>query len=115
MATMSSVNDLVLQLQLLRDAAPSGTVPVQAAIYLSIAFGRPSAEAVTDKELTNCLTYCKKHVTSPTLSGEANASVSLLAVDHSSFIRTLRRLLPLDEHGTREIVFDPSTRSGQSC
>ncbi|KAG8929300.1 hypothetical protein FRC01_004566 [Tulasnella sp. 417] len=76
---MSSFNDLVLQLQLFRAAAPSGTVPVQAAVYLSIAFGRPQEEACTDKELTTCSTY----------------------LDHSSFIRTLRRLLPLDEQGTR--------------
>lgn len=92
MATMSSVNDLVLQLQLLRDAAPSGTVPVQAAIYLSIAFGRPQVEAFTDKELTSCPTY----------------------LDHSSFIRTLRRLLPLDEHGTRSAYTGLTPRSDLS-
>lgn len=60
MASMLSINDLVLQLQLFRDAAPSGTVPVQAAIYLAINFGRPQSDALLDKELTTCSTYCEK-------------------------------------------------------
>lgn len=92
MAAMLSVNDLVLQLQLLRDTAPSGTVPVQAAIYLAIAFGRPRSDAFLDKELTTCSTY----------------------LDHSSFIRTLRRLLPLDEHGTRSAYIGLAPRSDLS-
>jgi len=76
---MSSVNDLIIQLQLLREQAPAGTVPVQAAIYLAITFGRPSPDVFTDKELFNCSTF----------------------LDHATFIRTVRRLLPLDESGSR--------------
>lgn len=68
MAAMLSVNDLVLQLQLLRDTAPSGTVPVQAAIYLAIAFGRPRSDAFLDKELTTCSTYCEKPNLNPALA-----------------------------------------------
>jgi len=76
---MASVNDLILQLQILRDQAPSGTVPVQASMYLAVVFGRPPSEVFTDKALVNCSTF----------------------LDHSSFIRTFRRLLPLDEEGSR--------------
>ncbi|KAG8895913.1 hypothetical protein FRB99_000278, partial [Tulasnella sp. 403] len=76
---MASINDLVLQLQLLRDQAPSGTVPLQASMYLAIAFGRSPSDVFTDKELTSCPLY----------------------LDHATFIRTVRRLLPLDENGTR--------------
>jgi len=76
---MISLNDLVIQLQLLRDQAPSGTVPVQASMYLAIAFGRSQEDVFTDKELSTCATY----------------------LDHAAFIRTTRRLLPLDEDGSR--------------
>jgi len=76
---MASINDLVLQLQLLRDQAPAGTVPVQASMYLAVAFGRPQGDVFSDKELTTCPTY----------------------LDHAAFIRTTRRLLPLDEDGSR--------------
>jgi len=76
---MASINDLVLQLQLLRDQAPSGTVPVQASMYLAVMFGRSANDVMTDNELTKCPLY----------------------LDHATFIRTVRRLLPLDDQGTR--------------
>lgn len=76
---MATLNDLVLSLQLLRDQAPAGTVPVQAAMYLAISFGRTPSEVFLDKELAKCSIY----------------------LDHATFIRTVRRLLPLDDQGTR--------------
>jgi len=78
-SVMTSINDLVLQMQLMRDQAPAGTVPVQASMYLAIAFGRTPSDVFSDKELVNCPIY----------------------LDHATFIRTVRRLLPLDEHGSR--------------
>ncbi|KAG8890135.1 hypothetical protein FRB98_000863 [Tulasnella sp. 332] len=76
---MSTINDLVLQLQLCRNQAPTGMVPVQAAVYLAVAFGRPQDQVFGDKELITCPPF----------------------LDHASFIRTTRRLLPLDEDGSR--------------
>ncbi|KAG8993461.1 hypothetical protein FRB94_010750 [Tulasnella sp. JGI-2019a] len=76
---MSTINDLIIQLQLCRDQAPAGMIPVQAAMYLAVAFGRPQDQVFGDKELITCPAF----------------------LDHAAFIRTTRRLLPLDEDGTR--------------
>jgi len=76
---MLTINDLVIQLQICRDGSPEGMVPVQAAMYLAVAFGRPLGDVLADKELITCPAY----------------------LDHAAFIRTTRRLLPLDEDGSR--------------
>jgi len=76
---MSSLNDIVIQLQILGEQAPEGYTPVQTAMYLAISFGRPAPDVCDDKELRNCSVF----------------------LDHANFIRLLRRLLPLDGKGTR--------------
>jgi len=85
---MASINDLVIQLQLLRDQAPAGMVPVQASMYLAVAFGRPQDQVFSDKELVTCPAF----------------------LDHAAFIRTTRRLLPLDEEGSRSAYLGSAGR-----
>jgi len=50
---MDSFNALVIQLQLLGAQTPAGTVPLQAAMYLAIQFGRDPVEVFRDTELLN--------------------------------------------------------------
>ncbi|KAG8930610.1 hypothetical protein FRC02_003985 [Tulasnella sp. 418] len=77
---MDSFNALVLQLQIMGGSTPpAGTVPVQGALYLAIAFGRDPKSVFADQEVANLPNY----------------------LDHATFIRTVRRLLPLDESGGR--------------
>lgn len=96
---MASLNDIVLQLQLVRDQAPAGMVPVQASMYLAIAFGRPVAEVCADQDIISCPTFRMSSCASSLKDITEHPSS---AVDHATFIRTVRRLLPLDENGTRE-------------
>jgi hypothetical protein len=48
---MDSFNALVLQLQILGPQSPAGMVPLQAAMYLAIQFGRDPVEVFRDTEL----------------------------------------------------------------
>jgi len=85
---MSSINDLVIQLQLVKERAPQGFVPIQTTMCLAIRFGRPTAAVIADPELVNAPTF----------------------LDHSSFIKLLRRLLPLDSLGSRSQYNGSATR-----